>query len=602
MTVLRTVLDNSIAFSLLCAGVWLVKAVLRKHLSARLHYMIWVAVLVSLLTPVRIDSGINLGNLLPRRVAQTIIEQTEKLQPLAEIVNGSTTNGNQGIHPNDQPAAANTAPSSLPAVSRHSQPDRTEPLNPAVRIDWSAWLWAAWLAGMAATTLRLFLGGLRLRRHIIRCSLPQTPAWLDACAQECANALNMRQRVRIVLQPVLPVPAVMGIFHPILAMPESIVEEGSAEQVRHILLHEFNHVQRGDLLVIALLNLLNGIYWFNPLIWLCFNRIRADMETSCDNDVVNVLGKSQRQEYIRTLVYFSGMGWRSRTQAALSLHDAKTKMKLRIGAMYMTKKTKPAIAAPIILLVLVLLLAVSVTGCLPTLDNSTAWPRPSAAATLEPASPTAVAVSTTGPAATAETPAPEASQWENQYKPVLDEYREFVKSFKQSTRLENLPDWGAPWEQTAADMMLSTRQFGYALRDMDSNGIPELFLLTSDGFIWAMYTVADEAPKLIGTFWTRNTCVMDQSAVLYTKWSNGALDNGQDIYRMSKDGRELELIERVAMESKDENGYPLDAPRYYKYAGSGSSKKIISEAEADAETSKSPKNNDQSGLTFVPLR
>lgn len=611
MTVLRTVLDNSVAFSLLFAGVWLVKTSLRKHLSARLHYVIWAAVLVSLLIPVRIES-ISLWNLLPRQTTESIIQQAKNLPPLNGIVDGSEAGSDEGNQPASQLGAANNASAGPPAVSGHPQPARTDPSKTAVRIDWPAFLWALWLAGMAVAILWMFVGSLRLRRHIIRCGFPETPAWLEACAQECGKALNMRRNVRIVLQPVLPMPAVMGIFHPILAMPESIVKEGNGQRVRHILMHELSHVKRGDLIVIALLNLLNAVYWFNPLVWLCFSLIRADMETSCDNDAVDALGKSQRQEYIRTLVHFSGMGGRSRMQAALSLHDAGIKMKKRIGGMFMTKKTKPAIAVPVITVVLALLLAASATGCLPV-AGSTDLGGPSAS--LKPDSPTTAPANTTEPAATnspsvePQTPeptpspsaAPEAAQWEGKYKAVLNQYREFARSFSQNGGGGSFRDWGEPWEQIAPDVIYSTRKFGYAFRDMDGNGIPELFLLTSDGSIWAMYTFVDGAPKLLGTFWSRNSCALDQSDVIYTNWSNGALDNGQDAYRISKDGRELELIERVAMESTDENGNPLNEPRYYKCVGSEDNKEIISQAEADAETSKFPKNNDNSGLEFVPL-
>lgn len=126
-------------------------------------------------------------------------------------------------------------------------------------------------------------------------------------------------------------------------------------------------------------------------------------------------------------------------------------------------------------------------------------------------------------------------------------------------------------------------------------------MLTSDSSIWVMYTLVDGTPTLLDTFWSRNACVLDRSDAIYKIWSNGALDNGQDAYSMAKDGRGLELVERVAMESTDESGNPLDEPRYYQCIGSESNKKIISKAEADKEMSKFPKDNTKSGLEFISL-
>jgi beta-lactamase regulating signal transducer with metallopeptidase domain len=620
---MRIVLDNSVAFSLLFAGVWLVKKLFGKQLSARLHYTIWAAVIISLLMPVRIESGISLWNLLPKQTAESIIRQTDDLRPQNEIESGSGSGGDERFPSQEQPSAAADAPSGRPAVTGQSEKTQDN-IRTAVHLDLSAFLRAAWLAGAAITALRLFAGGLWLRRRIVRCGC-KTPSWLESCAEEFGNALNMRLRVRIIVQPVLPTPAVMGIFHPILAMPESVVKEGSRERIRHILTHELNHVRRGDLFVIALLNLLCSIYWFNPVTWLCFRLIRADMESSCDSDAISALGVGLRQEYIRTLVYFSGIVGRSRAQAALSLNDAGIKMKKRIGAMFMTKKTKPAIAVPVILLVLVLMLAASATGCLPAPESVTAFADLPAASDQEQSSsaPASEAANLPGagmqtpkpspspsaapdtvsqiPVTTPETPAPAEFQWENEYKPVLDKYREFAARISQSDSSADFSDMDDPWSQIAPDAMMSTRNFGYALRDMDSNGTPELFLLTSDGSVWAMYTFIDGSAKLLGTFWPRNSCVLDSSDIIYINWSNGAFDNGRDAYRMSKDGRELEFILRVAMESADETGNPLDKPRYYKCVGSKSNKEIIGEAEADEEISKFPDNNDNSGLEFIPL-
>ena len=204
------------------------------------------------------------------------------------------------------------------------------------------------------------------------------------------------------------------------------------------------------------------------------------------------------------------------------------------------------------------------------------------------------------PAATAQAPAPAASEWENKYKPVLDKYREFAAQFNQNGNTD-FSNWGHPWDDISPDVTYSTKKFGYAFRDMDNNGTPELFLLTSDNFIWAVYTFVDGAPKMLDSFVARDYAHLDQSDVIYNGWSDGAADNGYDLYRISADGRKLDLSERIGMESMDGNGNQLKQERYYKCVGSLDNKTIITEAEYDAETSKFPENNGNSGLSFIPL-
>lgn len=198
-------------------------------------------------------------------------------------------------------------------------------------------------------------------------------------------------------------------------------------------------------------------------------------------------------------------------------------------------------------------------------------------------------------------PAPTVTQepWESKYGPVLEAYRAFAAGLKQNKA--DFSEQGEPWELIAPDMALSGQEPGYAFRDMDGNGTPELFLLTGDGFIWAMYTLAGGAPKLLDAFWPRKLCILDDSDIVYMIWSNGALDSGYDAYRMAEDGNSLTLIKQVAMESMEEDGTPLDAPRYYRRTGPQGEKEIIGKEQADAETDNFPVNNDRGGLVFVPL-
>lgn len=198
-------------------------------------------------------------------------------------------------------------------------------------------------------------------------------------------------------------------------------------------------------------------------------------------------------------------------------------------------------------------------------------------------------------------PTPAASKWETAYAPVLAQYREFAEKFSQGGNNADFSSWDDPWDVIAPDYSYSSKKAGYALRDIDSNGTPELFLMTDDGSIWEMYTLVDGVPKLLGVYAARNACYLNQTNEIYTAWSDGAADWGKDAYRMSADGRALEFVERVGEESMDNNGNLLDQERYYICVGSEKNKKIISKQEAEAEWAKFPKSNDNSGLKFIPI-
>lgn len=268
----------------------------------------------------------------------------------------------------------------------------------------------------------------------------------------------------------------------------------------------------------------------------------------------------------------------------------------------MARKTKPAIVVPAVRMALLLLIAALMAGCLPAAGGAA-----SPGIAPEPPSPAADPQNTNLPAASSgadpRTPAlcPPPSDWENEYRLVLEQYGKFAARVRGGKT--DFFMLGDPWSSIGPDILIGGQELGYAFRDLNGDDIPELFLMTGDGSVWALYTLSGGSYKLLGSFWPRNACYLNRSDAVYVDWSNGAFDNGWDVFRMAKDGRELTLVERIAMESADENGTPLDAPRYYQTTGTSEdqTKTIITEAEANAKTARFPRGNGESGLKFLPL-
>jgi uncharacterized protein (TIGR03435 family) len=64
--------------------------------------------------------------------------------------------------------------------------------------------------------------------------------------------------------------------------------------------HELEHVRRRDCLVDALARLTCAFYWFHPLAWLCWHRLRFEAERACDDAVL--LRESDAIGYAEQLV------------------------------------------------------------------------------------------------------------------------------------------------------------------------------------------------------------------------------------------------------------------------------------------------------------
>ena len=151
-----------------------------------------------------------------------------------------------------------------------------------------------WLTGMLLFLIYLLYSYLKTRRRISHAVLAENTTsdrlihtgWRLAPVYECDE---------------LPSPFAMGIFHPVIYIPFGL--EVSRREM--ILLHEQYHIRRWDHLVKLFASVLLAVYWFHPLVWLSWVILCRDMEMSCDEKVLELLGSEQRKAYSLTLLQFA---------------------------------------------------------------------------------------------------------------------------------------------------------------------------------------------------------------------------------------------------------------------------------------------------------
>lgn len=351
-SVLLTLLENSIFAAALFAGVWLIKSLFRHKLSAGMHYMIWAIVVIKLILPIQLPMTLSPWNLMPQQ-ASVIQAVTPNLTVgAAEQAVNTETKTQYETAPPELPAEA--VDSVISSVKPSAVPENTYPLS------WEDAASAIWICGMAAMVFWFALGIRRLKRNAMDSS--PAPEWAAELFEKCKTELNIKRRVRLSLEKIA-VPAVRGVFRPVVMLPISLPEVKDEEGMRLIMLHELLHIKRGDIAVTYILNIINIIYWFNPVVWLMAKLISADIETACDASVLGVLGMEKRQPYIRTLVRFAGV--EKLMQPLLCLSDSGTNMKRRIEGMFLDKKTKRTVRAAVTFMVCLLAAVCFTSACQP---------------------------------------------------------------------------------------------------------------------------------------------------------------------------------------------------------------------------------------------
>lgn len=95
-------------------------------------------------------------------------------------------------------------------------------------------------------------------------------------------------------------PMVVGLFNPVVILPETIVKTMTAEQLLPIIMHELAHVKRGDLWFSLVQELLAIVFWWSPVMRGFNRQIHINRELACDFRAVKALNSPK--QYAQSLL------------------------------------------------------------------------------------------------------------------------------------------------------------------------------------------------------------------------------------------------------------------------------------------------------------
>ena len=310
--------SSAVILLLLLARPWI-----RKVMSARLGYALWLIPLIRLLVPFSIANPYSLWRyVIPAQA-------------------GSLYTGEPAVLVSP---AATRAVSLADRVSVTASPSLAEAVPQAAgSFRWDAFLAQAlpilWAAGAFAVFILLIAGNRRFARAIGK------PKRLehDGCP------------LPVYVSETLQSPCLSGVIRPrILLTPAAARSDKVLEMV---LLHELTHFRRGDHVWTMLRALTLCLWWWNPLVWLAAKYSREDCELACDEAIVKGMDASRRDDYGMSLIELM----RKDTVKALPLHmgtamsTGRKEMEERIK-MIVRKRKKFGPAALCMLLAIALML------------------------------------------------------------------------------------------------------------------------------------------------------------------------------------------------------------------------------------------------------
>lgn len=255
-----------------CLLATLAFAVGKKAKRPNLAHLLWLLVFVKLVTPPVWNVPVELVSTDSNRTALVEHVNTEPVIDISAI-----SSDVDSISENGSPFFQDTNAFVL-ALWTTAKP-------------WLGWIWIVGTLSIVCISLHRVFHFQRLLKR----STKRAPDNMFRVAAQMAQQLGRQPLPNIVTTSANISPLVWWVGGKVqIVLPQSIINELSADQWRWVLAHELAHVKRRDYLVRWLEWLACATYWWNPLVWWAQHNLRATEEICCDELVLSSLNPNAR--------------------------------------------------------------------------------------------------------------------------------------------------------------------------------------------------------------------------------------------------------------------------------------------------------------------
>ena len=308
-----------------------IRLLLKNRISGRLRYGLWLLVLIRLLIPLSLPSGMSVMNLLPEESP----EQLTVGYVDYELPDIAVQEPNPGL-PQDLWQAKYEE-----NVQEYQQQIQQAKEETGTPVTLGQVLFALWIAGVAVTGCVLVISNccfaLKLRKNRKKLEISDAP-------------------VAVYIADCIQTPCLFGILKPAIYLTPELSD---AQMLRHVLLHELLHRRHFDHIWSILRCVCLALHWYNPLVWVAAQLSKQDAEVACDEAVIRQLGEEHRTAYGNTLIRMTcnHRGSKALLVASTTMVSGKRALKERVVRIAKHPKTR------LYALIAVILAAAIAVGC-----------------------------------------------------------------------------------------------------------------------------------------------------------------------------------------------------------------------------------------------
>ena len=117
--------------------------------------------------------------------------------------------------------------------------------------------------------------------------------------QKTCERLNYRHEILLVKSSEVHSPMCVGVRTNYIILPEI---EFNEKELEYIFTHEITHLKHHDLYYRMAANLLNCVFWWNPLIYVVKDQLEYALEVRCDIRVTADYTSKERRTYLETIL------------------------------------------------------------------------------------------------------------------------------------------------------------------------------------------------------------------------------------------------------------------------------------------------------------
>ena len=303
---------QTIAVSIVAGIMLLLKRIFEDKLSPKWQYGIWTLFAIRILVPVNLTSYV---------VPQLALG----MEVLKAYVESQITSVYSQVYE--------------PITVHHIIPIITK--TPQSITDW---LFAVYIAGVVCFLLRYFISYIRLRTLLKRGN--QVSNELEAKLLSVCDIYGLKV-CKIIAVNGLSSAFICGIFRPVLVVPT----QGDVNE--KVLIHELLHLKHHDTIQNVGWCMLRSLHWCNPLMHFVVNQIENDMESLCDQRVLELLEGEERREYGIILLDMANQKY-ARIPGTTSISNGGNNISKRIAAIVRFKKYPQGMALVSVCIILTL--------------------------------------------------------------------------------------------------------------------------------------------------------------------------------------------------------------------------------------------------------